>query len=40
MREGMEFIGIDMDPHYCEIAEKRMSGVLDVAFDEVWGEEE
>ena len=24
MQEGMEFVGIDMDPHYCEIADRRV----------------
>jgi DNA modification methylase len=25
MDEGMDFVGIELDPHYCEIAEKRMA---------------
>ena len=25
MDEGMSFVGIDMDEHYCDVAEKRIS---------------
>ena len=28
MQEGMDFIGIELDPHYCEIAERRISGAV------------
>lgn len=24
--EGMSFVGIDLDPHYCEIADRRIGG--------------
>lgn len=29
MQEGMDFIGCELDPHYCEIAERRISGVVE-----------
>ena len=32
MQEGMEFVGIDMDEHYCEIAEKRIGAEPDTMF--------
>lgn len=32
--EGMSFVGIDLDSHYCEIADRRMSNELGIAFDE------
>lgn len=33
MQEGMEFVGIDKDKHYCEIAEKRIGAEPDTVFD-------
>ena len=33
IQEGMRFVGIDMDEHYCEIAEKRIGAEPDTVFD-------
>lgn len=32
IQEGMRFVGIDMDEHYCEIAEKRIGAEPDTVF--------
>ena len=32
IQEGMRFVGIEMDEHYCEIAEKRIGAEPDTAF--------
>ena len=29
MQEGMDFIGCELDPHYCDIAERRISGAVE-----------
>ena len=34
IQEGMRFVGIDMDEHYCEIAEKRIGAEPDTVFAE------
>ena len=34
MDEGMSFIGIDLDPHYCEIAEMRIGDETGIGVDE------
>lgn len=35
VQEGMRFVGIDMNNHYCEIAEKRIGAEPDTMFAEV-----
>lgn len=35
VQEGMKFIGIDMDEHYCEIAEKRINNEPMTLFNEL-----
>lgn len=35
IQEGMEFVGIDMDEHYCEIAERRIADEPLTVFNEV-----
>jgi site-specific DNA-methyltransferase (adenine-specific) len=38
IQEGMRFVGVDMDEHYCEIAEKRIGAEPDTVFAEVYGQ--
>jgi site-specific DNA-methyltransferase (adenine-specific) len=35
MQEGMEFVGIDMEEHYCDIARRRISNEPLTAFNDV-----